>query len=146
MQTSCSCRISILQNGSTCCDSSWHVQHRDPATGGVPKELKLHGAVADFFFAISTEGGFNGQRGSVVFLLFWYGMIYRNSSDNTGPLNLEHVICFQWFPLGAFCLVPINCCRMSSNRVDVCQRSKLAAHLISHLTMKCPLECGAWKL
>lgn len=49
-------------------------------------------------------------------------------------------------PLGAFCLVPINCCRMSSNRVDVCQRSKLAAHLISHLTMKCPLECGAWKM
>lgn len=62
-------------SGSTCCDSSWHVQHRDPATGGVPKELKLHGAVADFFFAISTEGGFNGQRGSVVFLLFWNGMI-----------------------------------------------------------------------
>ena len=34
------------------------MKHRDPATGGVPKELKLHGAVADFFFRHFDGRGF----------------------------------------------------------------------------------------
>lgn len=145
MQTSCSCRISILQvvvlavirldmfntetqpqvvfQRSWSCTVPWPIFFRHFDGRGFQWTARLRG---------------------ILVVLEWNDLkeqFWQCQTSKSWTCYLLPVI-----PLGAFCLVPINCCRMWSNRVDVCQRSKLAAHLISHLTMKCPLECGAWKM